>query len=110
MLIPSLSMASGKVVVEPTYNNTSQESGIKVGLSVWQKLFKTPIFFSGYAGHGTDPEEGFSSGERWYSFKTGLGIQVGDRFQVEAGHQWNNNVNWSGKEDITYMRGSYQLW
>lgn len=109
-LVPQLSFAGGSLSLEPYYNHHTNKNGMKGGISMYQHLFKSPVFVTGYAGMGTDAEMGFSSTEQWKSAKVGVGIQPLNRLQVEMGEQWNTNADYSFKENITYMKASLQLW
>ena len=104
--------ASGKLILSPTWNMSSERAGINAGLSVWERLGGDgKFYFANWTGVGIEQEAPKSMDEeKTFTFKNGLGWQPMNSLQVEVGHQYDYNMTDEFYLNSLYFRTAIQLW
>jgi hypothetical protein len=107
ILLPSLSLASGKISIEPKYLTSPGKWEGKVGLSIWEPIYG-PLAFESWIGSGLDYSKG--DYEKFVYGKVGFVLELPANLSVglAGGVACNYNEKSCGPEVMGKV--AYKIW
>lgn len=117
LLCSSMAFASGKLMLEPYRDMTTEQNGVKVGLSVYKHLWGK-AYLNSYSGFGMIQNEGVFDAahtDNWVMLKNGIAIKCTPKLETEVGvafrkHKDADTMKWDVWDKQVYVRASYELW
>jgi len=112
ILASTIAAASGKITIQPMYNTTMEKNLTpQIGLSIYEK-FPMNVAYVGWIGTGEPLIQTAEKDDlRWFTMKHSLEAYV-NKFTIAPGVQyvWNGEDGVKKKNEIFFLKVSYQLW
>lgn len=110
-LIPVSAMASGKLIIQPTYHIDGQALKPNFGVSVYEPIYQKTIFTNAYVGTGSYYDRTRKSFEQWYILKNTFEIPMADFLTIGLGASLEVNPDASQKVDgAVFGKIAVTLW